>query len=250
MFPKLAGELVQRRVAIIVTTGGPAPLAAKAATSTIPILFAWGGDPVTMGLVQSLNRPGGNVTGVNILVNVLGPKRFGLLHEVVPMAHSVGVLLNPTNPNSERELNELREAASAVGQRIEVVKASSASDIDAAFGLLVEQRVNALFVAPDGFFLNQRDQLIALTARHALPATYHQGEFAKRGGLMSYGTSLTDAFRQVAALAGRILKGEKPTNLPVEQPTKFELVINLRTAKALGLTIPPGVLAIADEVIE
>jgi putative tryptophan/tyrosine transport system substrate-binding protein len=250
LFPRLAGELVQQGVAIIVTTGGPAPLAAKAASSTIPVLFVWGGDPVKMALVQSLNHPGGNVTGVNILVNALGAKRFGLLHELVPTTHSVGVLVNSTNPNSESELKEIREAASTIGQRIEVVQASSTSEIDAAFGLFLEQRVSALVVAADGFFLAQRDKLVALSARHALPTIYHQSEFAKGGGLMSYGTSLADAFRQVGTLAGRILKGEKPANLPVEQPTKFELVINLKTAKTLGLTIPPGVLAIADEVIE
>jgi putative ABC transport system substrate-binding protein len=207
-------------------------------------------DPIKMGLVASFNKPGGNVTGVNILVNVLGAKRFGLLHELVPTADTMGVLFNPINPNSSTELREVQEAAHARGQRIEVVEASSGSDIDAAFGVMVQQQVKALLVAADGFFLNQRDQLIALTARNRMPAIYHQREFATGGGLMSYGTSLADAFHQGAAMAARILKGEKPADLPVLQPTKFELVINLKTAGALGLTIPPGVLAIADEVIE
>jgi putative tryptophan/tyrosine transport system substrate-binding protein len=249
-FPELAAELVRRRVALIVTTAGTAPLAAKAATSTIPIVFVWGGDPIKMGLVASFNKPGGNVTGVNILVNVLGAKRFGLLHELVPRADTMGVLFNPINPNSSTELREVQEAAHARGQRIEVVGASSGSDIDAAFGVMVQQQVKALLVTADGFFLNQRDQLIALTARNRMPAIYHQREFATGGGLMSYGTSLADAFHQGAAMAARILKGEKPADLPVLQPTKFDLVINLKTAGALGLTIPPGVLAIADEVIE
>jgi putative ABC transport system substrate-binding protein len=246
----LGAELVQRRVALIVATGGPAPLAAKAATATIPVLFVWGGDPVKMGLVASLNRPGGNVTGVNFLVNVLGAKRFGLLREVVPTAPAIGVLFNPTNPNSESELKETQAAAHALGQRIEVLKASSDRDIDAAFSVLGQRRVGALVVAADGFFLNQRDQLIDLAARHALPAIYHLREFATGGGLMSYGTSFADAFRQAGMLAARILKRDKPAELPVLQPTKFEFVINVKTAQTLGLTIPPGVLAIADEVIE
>jgi len=249
-FPELASELVQRKVALIVVSGGSAPLTAKAATTTIPILFVWGGDPVKMGLVASINQPGGNVSGVNILVNVLDGKRLGLMRELIPRGHAIGILLNPSNPNSSPALREMQEAAHALGQPIEVVNASSGSDFEVAFDVLAQRRVGGLVVAADGFFLSQRDQLIARAARHSLPAIYHQREFPQSGGLMSYGTNLADAFRQVATLAARTLKGEKPAEMPVIQPTKFELVINLKTAKALNLDIPPGVLAIADEVVE
>ena len=249
-FPELAADLVKRQVALIVVTGGSAPLAVKAATRTIPILFVWGGDPVKMGLVASINHPGGNVSGVNILVNVLDNKRLGLMRELVPKGQAIGVLLNPSNPNSSAALREMQEAARALSQSIEVVSASSGRDFEVAFDVLTERRVGGLVVAADAFFVSQRDQLIALAANHSLPAIYHQRKFPQSGGLMSYGTNLADAFRQVASLAARVMKGEKPADIPVMQPTKFELVINLKTANVLGLTIPPGVLAIADEVIE
>jgi len=248
--PAMAADLVNRRVTLIVVTGGSAPLAVKAATKTVPALFVWGGDPVKMGLVASINHPGGNVSGVNILVNVLDNKRLGLMRELVPKGQAIGVLLNPSNPNSSAALREMQEAARALSQSIEVVSASSGRDFEVAFDVLTERRVGGLVVAADAFFVSQRDQLIALAANHSLPAIYHQRKFPQSGGLMSYGTNLADAFRQVASLAARVMKGEKPADIPVMQPTKFELVINLKTANVLGLTIPPGVLAIADEVIE
>ncbi len=250
--PALAAELVRRQVAVIAAGGGvAAALAAKAATTTIPIVFSGGGgDPVKLGLVASLNRPGGNVTGVSILTAALGAKRLGLLRELLPSATLIAVLINPTNPNSEIQLKDIEEAARTVGQQIFILYASNERDFDAAFAIIVERRAGALVVGADPYFNSRRDQLAGLAARHAIPAMYEQREFAVAGGLASYGTSLTDSFRQVGDYAGRILKGEKPADLPVMQPTRFELVINLKTATALRLTVPPTLLARADEVIE
>ena len=250
--PELAADLVRRRVAVIVTPGStPAALAAKAATSTVPIVFVTGADPVKMGLVASLNRPGGNVTGVSDIGVELAAKRLGLVHELLPGAARFAVLVNPNNPSiTDPFIAEVRTAASAIGRQIEVVTASTNSDIDTAFATLVNKRTDAFLISPDVLFLTRRVQLLTLAARHALPAIYHRREFAEAGGLMSYGSSLTDQFRQTGVYAGRILKGEKPAEMPVELPTKFEFVINLQTAKTLGIEIPTTLLARADEVIE
>jgi putative tryptophan/tyrosine transport system substrate-binding protein len=249
--PALAADLVRRQVAVILAIQGTgSALAAKGATATIPIAFSSGSDPVKSGLVASFNRPGGNVTGVSFLVNGLGAKRLELLRELVPSATTVGNLVNPTNPNSAGETRDVEAAARVLGLKLHVANASIERDIDAAFTSFVQQRVNALIVNADAFYLSRSDQIIALAARQALPAVYQTREFPAAGGLISYGTSITDAFRAAAVYAGKILKGAKPADLPVVQSTRFELVINLKTAKTLGLTVPLTLQAAADEVIE
>jgi putative ABC transport system substrate-binding protein len=247
----LAGDIVGRRVAVIVTTGGGATaLAAYAATTTIPIVFVNGVDPVTSGLVMSLNRPGGNATGVYIFQQVLEGKRLGLLRELVPSAASIAVLLNPTNANFQAQLRGVQDAARVLGQQVSILSASTERDIDVAFATVTESNAGALLVGSDPFFNNERDQVIALAARRAIPAVYEGREFATAGGLASYGTSLANAHRQAGIYASRILRGEKPADLPIVQPTKFEFVINVKTAKALGLDVPQGLSASADEIIE
>jgi putative ABC transport system substrate-binding protein len=249
--PALAADLVDRKVGVIAAIGGP-PVAhaAKNATSTIPIVFVSGRDPVGDGLVASLARPGGNVTGVSIFVAELHPKRFELLSELVPQAKAIALLENPTIPAIERQMRDVQEAAQARGVQLHILNASTESEIDAAFAALVQRQAGALLVQTDAFFLNRREQITALAARHAVPAISGFREFATAGGLISYGPSLTAVSRQAGIYAGKILKGAKPADLPVLQPTTFELVINLKTAKALGLTIPPSILSRADEVIE
>jgi putative ABC transport system substrate-binding protein len=248
--PELARDLVRRQVAVIVATGGgTSALAAKAATTKIPIVFSAASDPVQLGLVGSLNRPGGNATGVFILTNDLEAKRLGLLQELVPSG-TIAVLVNPQTPGADAQLSEVHSAAHALSRPTVVLNASGEHDLDTAFAAVGELGAKVLLVAADPFFNTRREQLIELAARHAVPAIYEFREFPAAGGLMSYGTNLADAYHQVGLYTGRILKGEKPAELPVMQPTKFELVINLKTARALGLAIPPGVFAIADEVVE
>jgi putative ABC transport system substrate-binding protein len=249
--PALAVELTSRQVAVIVAMGGePSALAAKAATQSIPIVFNSGGDPVEAGLVASLNRPGGNATGVSMLFVELGPKQLEILNELIPKLAVIAVLVNPTFVSAEKEAKDAQGAGRALGKEVHIVTASSEGEIGAAFGDLVKHRAGALMVAPDPFLFDRREHLVALAARHAIPAMYFSREFSEAGGLMSYGTSVAEVYQQVGAYAGRILKGEKPADLPVVQPTKFELVINLKTAKALGLTVPLIMQMTADEVIE
>jgi putative ABC transport system substrate-binding protein len=248
--PALAADLVQRQVIAIATVGPPSAFAAKAATSTIPIVFVVGIDPVQAGLVASLNRPGGNITGVALLSAELAAKRLDLVHELVPTATLVALLVNPTNAVSDSMMRNLQDAAPSLGLQVHVLRASTASEIDAAFGALVELRAGALVLGGDPFFTNQRAQIVALAARHAVPAIYGVRQFPAAGGLMSYGTDLADSFREAGVYTGKILKGAEPADLPVEQVVKVELVINLKTAKALGLTFPLTLLGRADEVIE
>ena len=248
--PELAADLVRRRVAVIAAFAPPATLAAMRATVTIPIVATFDSDPVASSLIASLNRPGGNATGVSVLASELEPKRLGLLRELMPQAATLGLLLNPNFPAAAIQLRDTEEAARTVGLELHVLRAGTDQEIDAAFASVPQHRLSALLVAPDPFFLTRRDKLAALAVRHAVATMSSFRDYAVAGGLMSYGIDLADVYRQVGVYVGRILKGENPGNLPVIQPTKFELIINLTTAKALALDIPPGVLAIADEVIE
>jgi putative tryptophan/tyrosine transport system substrate-binding protein len=250
--PELAAELVRRRVTVIAATGGPAAVfAAKAATNTIPIIFGINEDPVRLGLVASVTRPGGNLTGFNFLAGELTPKRLELLRGLVPAAVRVAVLVNPANvTNTETTLRDVQSTAGSMGLQIQIFRASTSHDLNEVFATLVRERRDALFVGIDSFFVSRRVQLTHLAARHAVPATYPLREYAEAGGLMSYGSSLTDTYRQMGVYSGRILKGAKPADLPVVQASKIELVINAETARLLGLTVPPTLIAIADEVIE
>jgi putative ABC transport system substrate-binding protein len=249
--PALAAELVDRHVAVLVGVGGDVSAgAAKQATSTIPIVFGLGGDPVKAGLVESLNRPGGNATGFTLLTNELEAKRIGMLHDLVPGASVIGALLNPNFPPAVSQLQQLEVASQAVNQKISVLKASNDTELDAAFASLVEQKVGALLVTADPYFDTRRDRFIAFAQQNRLPTMYQFRDYAVAGGLISYGPNITDMYRQAGVYTGQILKGAKPADLPVLQPTKFEFVINLKTAKALGLVIPAGLISYADEVIE
>jgi putative ABC transport system substrate-binding protein len=248
--PALAAELVQRPVRVLAGTTTPAALAAKAATTTIPIVFTTGGDPVALGLVASLNRPGSNVTGATLLSRVLTAKQLELLHELVPQAAVIGFMVNLGDANAGASIDEIRASANALGLRLIVLKARTEAEIEAAFVTLVQQHVGALVVDGDAFILSRRDRILALAERSSIPAIYAYREYVVGGGLMSYAPNLTDAYRQAGTYVGRILNGEKPADLPVVQPTQFEFAMNLKTAKALGLTVPPKLLAIADEVIE
>jgi putative ABC transport system substrate-binding protein len=249
--PALAADLVHRQVAVIAAVGGnTSPLAAKAATSTIPIVFDVGADPVTLGLVASLNRPGGNATGINFFSTELEPKRLGILRELVPRLNLIAVLLNPGNPSFADQLKDVQAAATTIGQQIRVLNAGSEADIHTAFRTLEQLRASALLVGADAFFSARREQIVTLANHYAVPAIYQQREFAVAGGLISYGTSLPEVYRLVGVYVGRILRGEKASELPVMQSTKFELVINMKTAKAINVAVPPSLLALADEVIE
>jgi putative ABC transport system substrate-binding protein len=249
--PELAADLVQRRVTILVATGGTtSALAAKAATTTIPIVFSTGGDPVELGLVASLSRPGGNSTGVSLLTNALMGKRLEILREVVPKALVIGVLLNPNSATAQSQLDDAQKAARTINQQLHILHASSERDFETVFASIVQARIGALIVSADPFFSSRRDQLVALADRERIPAIYEWREYAEAGGLMSYGSDLADGYRQVGTYVGRILKGDKPSDLPVVQSTKIEFVLNLKTARSLGLTIALPLLGRADEVIE
>ena len=249
--PALAADLVADPVAVIIALFSPtAAMAAKAASGTIPIVFAIGADPVDLGLVSSLNRPGGNITGVTFFINTLGAKRLELLHELVPGASLIGFLVNPKNPTTQSQTTDVQTAARKLGIDLLILNASSERDIDAAFAAFIEQRVNGVMVGVDAVFVSRSDQLVGLAARHAMPAMYYVREFADAGGLISYGASITDAYRMAGSYAGRILKGAKPADLPIQQTVKFELAINLKTANALGITVPQTLMVAADEVIE
>jgi putative ABC transport system substrate-binding protein len=246
----LATDLVDRRVTVMAATSTPAALAAKAATSTIPIVFTSAADPVEIGLVDSLSRPSGNATGVNIYLSHLGAKRLELLRELVPNAAVIGMLVNPNFPDAESQAKDVEEAARTLGQQVHVVNANSEGNFNQAFATFIEMKADALLISLDSFFLSRREQLVALAARHKIPAIYFSRDFVLVGGLMSYGSDIANSYRQAGIYAGRILKGAKPGDLPVLQPTKFDLVINLKTAKALGLTVPTIMQMTADEVIE
>jgi putative tryptophan/tyrosine transport system substrate-binding protein len=248
--PALAAELARRQVVLIIAANTVSALAAKRATTTIPIVFAVADDPVKLGLVATLARPGGNLTGISSLIGELVAKRLELLRELVPGATRVAALVNPTGPNAEPALRDIKTATRAMGMQIKVLNASTSGEINAAFATFVHERPDALFISPDGLFTTRRVQLAHLATRHAIPATYGTREFAEVGGLMSYGSNQSDNYRQVGIYAGRILKGTKPADLPVVQASKFELVINAETARTLGLEVPPTLLARADEVIE
>jgi len=251
LLPALAADLVGHKVDVIATSGGDrSAVAAKTATSTIPIVSVIGGDPVAAGLIASLARPGGNLTGVSFLTAELMPKRLELLSELVPQANVLALLVNPENPQTEGVINDMERAARAKGVQLQILKTSTKAEIDAAFASLPQPQPDALAVQADPFFIAQREQLVALTSSHAIPAIYEWRGFVTAGGLISYGASIGGVYRQVGAYAGQILKGAKPADLPVQQPTTFELVLNLKTASALGLTVPPSILARADEVIE
>jgi putative ABC transport system substrate-binding protein len=248
--PALAADLVRRQVTVIATSGNASALAAKTATATIPIVFLTGADPVQAGLVASLSRPGGNLTGVTSLGVELGPKRLELLHELVPAATTIAILVNPANRSAEIQVRDMQAAARTLGLELHILQASTEREIDAAFAALTRLRAGALVISPEAFFNSRSEQLAALTVRHAVPAIYTYREFAAAGGLMSYGGSITDSYRQAGIYVGRILKGEKPADLPVQQSAKVELIINMKTAKALGLTVPFALLGRADEVFE
>jgi len=249
--PALAADLVSRRVAVIVPIGGaPATLAAKAATSTIPIVFNLGADPIELGLVTNLNRPGGNITGIAMMIVEIETKRLELLHELAPASTSLAILLNPSNPQAQTQERDAQRAARVIGRQVLVLKAGTEHEIEMAFAALVRERAGGLLVGGDPFFTSQVTLFVVLTARHAIPTIYPWRSHVDAGGLMSYGTSVLDAYRQTGVYTGRVLKGEKPGDLPIAQPTKFELIINLKTARAVGIAIPPTLLARADEVIE
>jgi putative tryptophan/tyrosine transport system substrate-binding protein len=247
----LATELVNRRIAVMAATGGDvSALAAKAATTTIPIVFTAGGDAVKIGLVSSFNKPGGNVTGVNLFFTEMGAKRLEMLRQLIPGATAVAMLVNPNNPTAATDVQAVQAGARSMGLQINILNAGGESDFEPTFSALVDQKTSALLIGDDPFLLSQRDRLVRLSALHAIPTIYFSRDFADAGGLISYGTSIDNGYRQAGVYVGRILSGDKPADLPVLQPTKFEMVLNLKTAKALGLEIPPTLLARADEVIE
>jgi putative ABC transport system substrate-binding protein len=248
--PILAMDLVERRVAVIAAALLPAALAAKSATQTIPIVFLSGSDPIATGLVSSISRPQGNVTGIAPMFTLLGGKDLELLHELVPTANVIGTLTKPANPNAEPQLKRLKTAASALGQELVVFGADNEQEIDSSFAMMAQRRIGALVVTADGFLISRRDQIVGLASRYAVPTIYPLSQYVVAGGLMSYGADLPDAYRQTGVYVGKILSGAKPPDLPVLQPTKVELVINLKTAKSLGLTVPPAVLARADQIID